>query len=180
MITNATHAQSYCSSLGPIAKKRYCEKLTINGRQLPDPYEIANKNWSDETKNWPNIGFGDIYSYLIDSKGPYTKESLKAFKSLEAYNYFYNGYVRTVYLYFDNDVYIFKARVNPSQKAADHNHEAWVAIQPNGTIITAHCKCMAGRVYNYHLFTTHYHNYYFVRHYSLGEVCSHVAAVLFD
>ena len=35
---------------------------------------------------------------LIDTKGMFTKESLKAYKTLEAYNY-YNGYVQIVYRY---------------------------------------------------------------------------------
>ena len=31
-----------------------------------------------------------LYTYLIDTRGQYTIESLKAYKSLEAYNFFYN------------------------------------------------------------------------------------------
>ncbi len=33
----------------------------------------------------------------------------------------------------------------------------WIGIQPNGTIICAHCNCMAG----------------------LGEACSHIAATMY-
>ena len=37
--------------------------------------------------------FGDIYIYLIDSLGIFTKENFRAYKSLEAYNYFCVIYV---------------------------------------------------------------------------------------
>ncbi|KAL5505850.1 hypothetical protein EMCRGX_G007377 [Ephydatia muelleri] len=67
--------------------------------------------------------FGDLFS---EHRGTYTKESLKAYKSLEAYNYFFNGYVRTIY-YYDvgstsdcersTQFCILKALVNPSQRA---------------------------------------------------------------
>ena len=40
-------------------------------------------------------------------------ETLKAYKSLEAYNYFYNGHVRTVYCYAHDRFVIMKAKVNP-------------------------------------------------------------------
>ena len=46
---------------------------------------------------WPELEFGDIYN-LIETKGVYTKEKLKAYKSLEAYNYYHNGYVQTACL----------------------------------------------------------------------------------
>ena len=57
--------------------------------------------WSDDISKWPNNEFGDIYNYLIDLKGPYRKESLKAYISLEEYNYYASGHVRTVY-YFES------------------------------------------------------------------------------
>ena len=50
--------------------------------------------WMEDITKWPSIEFGDLYTYLIESKGPYTKESLKAYESIEAY---YNGYVCTVH-----------------------------------------------------------------------------------
>ena len=89
--------------------------------------------------------FGDIYTYLINTEGCYTKEKLKAFRSLEAYNYFYNGYVRTVYFYLSGRFGILKAKVNPSQKAAENYHEPWIIIcMESGSVMTAHCTCMAG------------------------------------
>ena len=72
------------------------------------------------------------------------KRKFKAYKSLEAYNYFYNGYVRTVYFHSSGKFGIHKAKVNPSQQAADNYHEPWVILCLEITsVITAHCTCMA-------------------------------------
>ena len=60
---------------------------------MPDPYTISSELWEDDVKKWPSIEFGDVYTYLIETRGSFTKDKLKAYKSLEAYNYFYNGYV---------------------------------------------------------------------------------------
>jgi uncharacterized membrane protein len=61
--------------------------------------------------------------------------------------------------YFDLTVNcVLKAKVRSSQRLNEKPHEAWVGVEKaTGTIITGHCNCMAG----------------------LGEVCSHVAAILF-
>ena len=90
----------YFNSLSYIAQKHYLTKLNINGYTLEDPYVIEASLWSEDTSKWPDLQFGDIYTYLVNTEGCYTKEKLKAYKSLEAYNYFHNGYVRrTVYFY---------------------------------------------------------------------------------
>ena len=71
--------------------------------------------WSDDISKWPNNEFGDIYNYLIDLKGPYRKESLKAYKSLEVYNYYASGHVRTVYYFESSEQSMYgalKAQVN--------------------------------------------------------------------
>lgn len=36
----------------------------------------------------PPIEFGEIYTYLIDTPGQFTREQLKLYKSLEAFNYY--------------------------------------------------------------------------------------------
>jgi len=60
---------------------------------------------------WPDVEFGNIYNHLIKSKRVYTEESLAAYKSLEAYNYYKNGHVRTVFHFAVSGHYnILKAR----------------------------------------------------------------------
>ena len=68
----------------------------MNGEVFPDPYGIDEKKWVNDVTTWPDLQFGDIYTYLIDMKGTYTQETLKAYKSIEAYN---KGYVQTVLSY---------------------------------------------------------------------------------
>ena len=140
----------YYNSLGYIAKKRYSEKLTVDGKEIQDPYEIPADSWIDDITKWPKVEFGDLYTYLIETKGQFTKENLRAYKSLEAYNYFYNGYVRTEWYHaISSTVCVLKARVNPSQKSADKANEAWVMLsstEVTAAVKTGHCTCMAGLV----------------------------------
>lgn len=125
------------------AKKRYYSKLEVDDEKFPDPYTIKEDKWTDDAKKWPNLEYGDIYNYLIDTPGPYTKENLKVYKSLEAY-YFH---VRTV-LYYEvsctGSNVLLSSKVNPSQKSASNPHDAWVLMNRSGLIKTAHCTCMAG------------------------------------
>ena len=100
---------------------------------------------------------GQIYSseiptlfYLTDAPGIFIKENLRADKSLEAYNYFYNGYVHTVYYYNAcQKICMLKALVNnnTSQKSAEKAHLPWVMICSDSectSIKEGHCTCMAG------------------------------------
>ena len=135
---------SYFSSLNYIAKKSYLEKLKKGGLNLEDPFSIADDQWSEDLSQWPELEFGDIYGYLIDTEGTYTKDKLKAYKSLDAYNYYFNGYVRTVHHLSRAGHSVLKAKVNPSQRTADNNHEAWALLKHSGTVITGHCTCLAG------------------------------------
>ena len=84
----------YLNSLDYEAQKRY---IAVGAEELPDPYDIPDGMWLDDTTKWPSLEVGDLYMYLIESKGSYTEKKLRAYKSLEAYDYFYNGDVRTVY-----------------------------------------------------------------------------------
>ena len=95
---------------------------------------------------WPPVKYGHIFCYLIDCPGVYTKHQLLQWKSLEAYNYFLSGHVRTVKLWVLNSASscILEATVNPSQCSPEDPHPAGVAVKSNGHIVTAHCRCMAG------------------------------------
>ena len=92
---------------------------------------------------WPPVEYGHIF-YYIERPGVYTRRQLLQWKSLEAYNYFTSGHVRTVKIWPLARLSIIMAFVNPSQSLADKAHQAWVRVRYDGEIITAHCTCMAG------------------------------------
>jgi hypothetical protein len=73
-------------NLSQEARNRYVVKLLFDyGRSmLPDPY-CLDDGWTDDPHGWPELIFGDIFFYLIERPGQFTRESLKAYKSLQAY-----------------------------------------------------------------------------------------------
>ena len=88
----ATNERSeYLESLSEENKKDYLAKLTLStGEQLPDPF-ILHSNRSDDIFLLPDITYLDIYHYLIERPGLFSKESLKAYKILESYIFLYLG-----------------------------------------------------------------------------------------
>ena len=90
---------------------------------------IPEDEWIDDVSQWPSLEFGDIYTYLIDTPGTFTRETLIAYKSLEAYNYYHNGYVSTVlYCKRVSKLAVVKAKVNPSQKDPNKHQETWIIV----------------------------------------------------
>ena len=73
--------------------------------------------------------------------------ALKAYKSLEAYNFFQSGWVQTIFILkspIRTDVALFRCKVTPSQRTKEKPHEVWTAVKKDGSVATAHCNCMAG------------------------------------
>ncbi|VDI60785.1 Hypothetical predicted protein [Mytilus galloprovincialis] len=141
-----------------VAQGRYSTKLVlINSDECP--YKFPAGVWKNNPSCWPDLQFGDVYSYLIDSPGIFTRASMKSYKSLDAHNYFQSGWVQTVYSYkpATSAYTILKADVRPSQRLNEEPHHPWVALSGDGSVAVAHCNCMAG----------------------LAESCSHIAALLF-
>ena len=135
-------AQSYVESL----TKEVCDSYITKLKKLiisKCPFE--DKEFVDEPITWPVVEYGDIYSYFVCTTSHYTNENMKAYKSLEAYNYFASGWVRDIFVKkLSTDSFLLKAKVNPSQRSPDKPHEAWVNTQNDGTVVNGHCTCMAG------------------------------------
>ena len=80
----------YFKNLSKTAKRRYEEKIKdigVGNVEKGDPFLISSE-WVGDVSKWPEVEFGQIYVYVIDSPGPYTRETMKAYSSLEAYQQF--------------------------------------------------------------------------------------------
>ena len=81
----------YVCTLPEAERKRYKQKIKAitkkDYEENLDPY-ILEDGWIDDISLWPPVEYGCIYTYLIETPGPYTKEQVKAYKSLDAYNYY--------------------------------------------------------------------------------------------
>ena len=80
------------------ARKRYLEKLGVLGLE-ECPYEMAADLWQDDPTTWPTLEYPEVNTYLIDTPGVFTRESMKNRKSLEGHNQFSSGWVQTVFHY---------------------------------------------------------------------------------
>ena len=140
----------YFRRLSEHSGSRYKEKLQAVGLSIEDdPYLPENDaRFTDNMSVWPTVEYGNIFAYFIERPGVYTQEQLLSWKQLEAYNYFQNGYVGSVSVWQfgqgDAKFCLMKAVVNPSQKAPHSGNKPWIICKPDGTIVTAHCTCMAG------------------------------------
>ena len=133
-------------SLDDEAKVRYEKKLQLIDLAIC-PYKLPSEAWIDDVTLWPPVEFPDIVVYLLQTPGKYTREKLKAYKSLEAYNYFVSDWVGTYYYHkiTDSEFCVIKAAVRPSQRLSEKPHRPWVGLrQKDGSICVAHCTCMAG------------------------------------
>ena len=91
----STYDSEYVKSLVPIEKIAiYHFKLSCNkgASSLPDPYSL--KGWTSNPSSWPDLTFGDLHTYLIETPSIYTKDSLKVFKSLEAHQFVIRDHVK--------------------------------------------------------------------------------------
>ena len=86
-------ASSYFSILSAVENERYIEKLEVlycskDPEVLIDPYVIEERKWKDDIALWTPVEFGQIYTYRIDMPCQFTREKMKAYKSLDVFNYY--------------------------------------------------------------------------------------------
>ena len=80
----------YCNSLSGPAKARYKDKVDICGF---DPYSLKNSDFEDDPERLPTVKYPDIFNYFVLQTSWVTKQQMKAYKSLEACNFFVSGWV---------------------------------------------------------------------------------------
>ena len=147
--------QKYLSLTGP-AKARYRQKVNLCRF---DPYLLKNSECSDDLRYFPSIQYPDIVNYLVLQTSWATGEKMKAYKALDAYNFFVSGWVNTVFTkkVAESNSVVVTARVNHSQRTRSTPLSTWLLADMSGEVILGHCDCMAG----------------------LCEACSHIGALLF-
>ena len=164
-VTQTFSYSQYCLELTGDTKNQYLDKLKLICCKR-DPYCCLEKPSSFsgnaiEWHEWPDMMYADVYNYLILTPSLYTHEQLKSYKSLEAFNQVVNGWVSdivcTVTRSSSSKLYLFTALVKHSQSLSLPSLKVWVSVKQSGEVLCAHCTCMAGA----------------------GEVCSHIASVLF-
>jgi hypothetical protein len=133
---------SYQNSLDVIPRARYVEKLrSIGGK---DPYEMEKSEWTADMTHWPDVSYPDIVNYLVYTQSAYTLAELKAYKSLQAYNYFVSGFVQDIGYSRIEEKNVFLGKVKHSQRMSESSLRPWLIVENDGSISTGHCTCMAG------------------------------------
>ncbi len=138
---------TYTSQLTVKDRENYFIKLTLSdGQQLPDPSGITE--WEEDVTKWPDVQWPDIHLYLVEKPSVYTREKLRAYKSLNAYNYVMCGHVQSIQHHdIDPEFCVLRSKVLPSQRQGHKTemYDAWAIVnRKENYILTANCTCMAG------------------------------------
>ena len=135
--------EKYFEGLNENDKLVYRKERTLeSGETLPDPYSLRN-DWIKDADALPEVSWEDVTHYLIETPSIYTKGKLKAYKSLEAYDYFVCGHVQMCYYHpikKNISFRVVKSQVLPSQRQSDSSnmYNVWVCIlKKHGWILTA-------------------------------------------
>lgn len=142
-------SSSYFRELDELAKQRYRQKLTISGEEFPDPLDSAVLAYafSTDARHWPRVEIGDIYVYLVEGTCFYTREQFKSYKLEDGYNLFLSGKVRKLRAFeatIDSVVIVLVTGEVEASQTLGRYHQPWAVTKKEGTVLSAHCTCMAG------------------------------------
>ncbi len=137
---------TYFLSLAKTEQLRYFQKLKIDDKvELQDPLNqtLRRQLFTQNVKRLPEITYPDMYHYLVETECVYTREAVKAYRSLDAYNYFVSGKVGSICSYNVDDVYLVFGEVGASQTLSK-TYSAWFVAKVTREVISGHCTRMAG------------------------------------
>ena len=97
------------NSLANSDKEFYLQMLVLENKVLlPDPHGIEEKFWKNNVSLFP-----ELYTFLIKSQSLYGKVNMKAYKSLEAFYYYFCGHVQDIfYVDLNEEFCALKTKVN--------------------------------------------------------------------
>ena len=142
--SSSTIYSKYYESLDATGRNRYDEKLRMLGG-VQDPYvsvTMIGEQDSLDWLRWADIEYPNIYNYFIATPGV-TKQQLKAYKSMDGYKFFQDGWVSDVMVWSIPAVksaYLVSCKVKHSQLLSAPPLQPWVAGEKEGCIICAHCN----------------------------------------
>lgn len=85
------HCKGYLRGLSQPLLNLYTKKL--NDFNVEDPYEISFSELVENIEECPQLAYEDIVNYLVFGTHTYTLQQMKAYRSLEAHNYYTSGWV---------------------------------------------------------------------------------------
>ncbi|KAH9371049.1 hypothetical protein HPB48_011433 [Haemaphysalis longicornis] len=131
---------AFCMQL--IAPAHACYDENIRMCDNVDPYPLQPVlNTVTNVNEFPELMHRDIVNYLVYSSSFVTLEEMKAYKSIEAHNYFTSVCVASLSakrLQGDNVPVV--GEVNHSQRLGDRPLKVWTLCKKDGVVQTAHCR----------------------------------------
>ena len=124
--------------------------------------ELKNVIWSSDLRQMPELSFIQLYDYLVVITEKYTNSVLKriSYKKLKAFNFFYEGFIKSLEVANSVEFVYMHAKVKASMKSSLYKVIIKFSYKTND-IIAAACTCPAGS-----------------SPLCLGK-CNHIGAVLF-
>ena len=87
------HYSKYFKSLDKKDRERYLDKTEVIGHI--DPYTLKRDTFED-VSHWPNVEHNDIFHYLVYTTSFISAQEMRAYKSLQSYDFFISGWVQDV------------------------------------------------------------------------------------
>ncbi|KAG0430388.1 hypothetical protein HPB47_022741 [Ixodes persulcatus] len=110
------------------------------------PHPSCITTWEDNLKKWPEIRSPQIVYYLLKTKAC-DLEEVKAYKSLDSYNYVRSGWVGALLVHeIDPCTLLLKGTVQSSQ-SVNRPNDAWICAKKDGGSFHGNAATRHGQMY---------------------------------